>query len=368
MPRVLIAPVTVTPTKPLTPSHIKGLLWVDVMYRATAALADTTYRYSNTTYNVTAQTLGYWEFLDRTIGDTDYSAQTEEELGESYMRFQAEGRRPPFAALRPYLRAVESSGWVHPASARLLELWTGHFARLGLHDPGLTTVRHPAFGLEELIDHLAARDLCLDCRPDNGPVYLDLTRYGMPLRQIVTRECQPNYLAGALRELVPLATSYDRTVLVHDRELTDDYLLLQRLLGVLGAEVVRDAVTRVPVDGVIRSSRFGGWHGYTVPSLVETCGDADPEVLRLGMRLYFIAVLGRGSDRSFQAALLRQYVDRARTILAGGAGAATHDVVGYLRRHRPRGGLHVDPYRLTSAMLGRRDRAVAGDVAGQVYC
>jgi hypothetical protein len=58
--RVLLAPVTVTPTKPLTPSHLKGLLWTDVMYRATAAVADVTYRYSHTTYNQTEQTLGFW--------------------------------------------------------------------------------------------------------------------------------------------------------------------------------------------------------------------------------------------------------------------------------------------------------------------
>ena len=57
MTRVLIAPVTVSPTKALTPSHIKGLLWVDVMHRATALVADVTYRYSNTTFNTTRQTL-----------------------------------------------------------------------------------------------------------------------------------------------------------------------------------------------------------------------------------------------------------------------------------------------------------------------
>lgn len=47
-PRVLLAPITVTPSKPLTPSHLKGLLWTDVMYRATAQLAEVTYRYSPT--------------------------------------------------------------------------------------------------------------------------------------------------------------------------------------------------------------------------------------------------------------------------------------------------------------------------------
>ena len=86
MTRVLLAPVTVSPTKALTPSHLKGLLWVDVMRRATALVADVTYRYSNTTFNTTRQTLGFWEYLDRTFGDLDYTAHGESELGELYMR------------------------------------------------------------------------------------------------------------------------------------------------------------------------------------------------------------------------------------------------------------------------------------------
>jgi hypothetical protein len=369
MTRVLIAPVTVTPTKALTPSHVKGLLWVDVMYRATALTAETTYRYSTTTYNVTAQTLGYWEYLDRAVGDTDFSGYGEEELSAWYVRYQAEERRAPAAALRPYLLAVEQTGWVHPASARLLELWAGHYARLGLHDPGLTEVQPPGLTVEETIEQLSVRALCLDCRGDGGPVYLDLTRHGMPLRQIVDRAGQPNFLTAALRELVPLVHRYDEIVLVHDRELTQDYLLLQRLLGLLGGTVVRDCVDRVPIDGVVRSSRFGGQQGHTVPALLDMCAEVEPDVLRLGLRLYFIAVLGRGRDQSFRADLLRQNMDRARRLLRRGEPARPEsEVVGFLERHRSTGNRHVDPYRLTSALLNRRSRAQVPDLAERVYC
>ncbi|MEU2225598.1 hypothetical protein [Streptomyces sp. NPDC018347] len=51
--RVLLAPITVTPSKPLTPSHLKGLLWTDVMHRATRPLAEVTHRCSHTTYHPT---------------------------------------------------------------------------------------------------------------------------------------------------------------------------------------------------------------------------------------------------------------------------------------------------------------------------
>lgn len=367
MKRVLIAPVTVTPTKALTPSHLKGLFWVDVMYRATSLTAETTYRYSNTAYNTTMQTLGYWEFLDRTLGDIDYSAYREEELGELYVRYQAEEQRVPFAALRPYLRAVEDTGWIHQASARLLSLWAAYYRRLGLYDPGLTEVQPSPMGLEEMIDHLAARDLALDNRPTAGPVYVDATRSGLPLRQIITRDGQPNYLTSALRELVPLVEDYDEIVLVHDRELTADYVLLQRVLGALGGNAVRVTVDRVPIDGVVRSSRHGGWQGHTLPALLAACGDTEPEVLRLGMRLYFIAMLGKGQGQSLRMDLLRQSLNKARRLLAADSPRLAAGFAAYLGRFR-RDTVHVDPYRLTSALLTKHNKPPVKEMIEQVYC
>lgn len=371
MTRVLLAPVTVSPTKALTPSHLKGLLWVDVMRRATALVADVTYRYSNTTFNTTRQTLGFWEYLDRTFGDLDYTAHGESELGELYMRYQAEPVRAPFAALRPYLRAVEETGWVHPASARLLGLWAGYYERLGMYDPGLTRVQPPEICLAELLDLLSARGLCLDERPSGGPVYLDGTRYGLPLRQIVSPEGQPNYLAGTLRELVPLTARYDEIVLVHDRELTEDYVLLDRILGAFGGNAVRVAVDRVPIDGVVKSSRYGGWQGHTLPTMFDACDGAGSEALRLGIRMHFITVLGKGGGESFHQELLRRTVKRAGRLLAAAdgrtpplSGAGLAQYVG-----RCTGGTrHVDPYRLTAEMLTRHRNPPVRELIEQVYC
>lgn len=368
--RVLIAPVTVSPTKALTPSHLKGLLWVDVMLRATALVAEVDYRYSVTTSSMTRQTLGFWEYLDRTFGDLDYAGHGEEELGELYIRYQAEPDRAPFAALRPYLHAVEESGWVHPASARLLDLWAGYYARLGMHDPGLARIQPPEMGLPELLDTLTARSLCLDCRPDGGPIYLDGTRYGLPLRQIVSPEGQPNYLAGTLRELVPSAARYDEIVLVHDRELTEDYVLLQRVLGVLGANAVRLAVDRVPIDGVVKASRYGGWQGHTLPAMLATCEAAGTEALRLGMRMHFIAVLGKGGSESFRHEVLRRTVDRAGRLLATADDSALPsgaELAKYVARYTG-AKQYVDPYRLTAEMLTRRRNPPVRDLIEQVYC
>ncbi|WP_241746235.1 hypothetical protein [Streptomyces lydicus] len=366
-PRVLLAPITVTPSKPLTPSHLKGLLWTDVMYRASAGLTDVTYRYSPTTYHLTEQTLGFWEYLDRTEGDADYSALSEEQIGELYVAHRAEGRRADVTALRPYAEAVEQHGWVHPAGARVLELWAAHYRRLGMHDPGLRAHQPPALGLEEAIGRLASRGLCLDLRAHGSPVFLDATRYGLPLRQIVDPHGRPNYLACVLRELLPLAPGFDETVLLCDRELEADYLLLQRVLSTCGATVRRVTLGRVPLDGHIRSARHGGWQGCTTGALLEQAGaEYDDPVLRLGMRLYFIAVLGAGQQQSFRHEVLRQSLARAARLLSAGNAPDPAPIPEVLARHRG-DHLHVNPYRLTAGLLTRHRPPPAQELLKAVY-
>ncbi len=365
--RVLLAPITVTPSKPLTPSHLKGLLWTDVMYRATAQLADVTYRYSPTTYHRTEQTLGFWEYLDRTVGDADYSGLSEERIGEMYVGFRTEGRRADAAALRPYADAVELHGWVHPASTRVLELWAAHYKQLGMHDPGLLAHQPPGLGLEEVVDRLGSLGMCLDLRSYGGPVFLDATRHGLPLRQIVDAQSRPNYLACALRELVPLAPQFDEIVLLYDRELEPDYLLLERTLSAFGATVRRVTLGRVPIDGQIRSARHGDWHGHTAAALLGgAAAEYDEEVLRLGMRLYFIAVLGPGQQQSFGHDVLRQSLTRAARLLSGGRDTDPAPLPEVMARHRG-DHLYVNPYRLTSSLLAKRRPAPAHGLLTAVY-
>ncbi|MET9496316.1 hypothetical protein [Streptomyces sp. NPDC006552] len=354
--KVLIAPITVTPSKPLTPSHLKGLFWTDVMYRATAQLADVTYRYSHTTYHPTEQTLGFWEYLDRTRGDTDYALLSEEDIGELYVGYRAEGRSVTAEDVRPYADAVENNGFVHPAGARVLRLWSDHYRRLGLHDPGLLAHQPPGLGLEEMVDTLTGLGMGLDQRGVGGPVFLDATRFGLPLRQVITADGRPNYLACALRELLPLAACHDEVVVLYDRELDPDYQLLERVLTRQGPTVHRVPIGRVPIDGKVTSARHGGWHDHTVAALLRSAGEEyDPAVLRLGMRLYFIALLGPGQRESFRHDLLRKSLARAGQLLRRAEDVPPcepGDLARLLAAHR-RDHTHVDPYRLTSSLLGR---------------
>ncbi len=367
-PRVLIAPVTVTPTKALGLSHVKGLLWVDVMYRATRLLADADYLYSHTAFNITRQTAGFWEYLDRACPDIDPARCTEDDVGRLYTAFQAQPSPPPDEALQPYVRAVEEIGWTHPVSRRVLEIWRGHYDWLGLYDPGITRTTPPRMGLEEVVEYLAKRGLCLDARRDGGPVYLDATAQGLPLRPVTSAGGHPNYLGCALRDLVPMLERYDEIVLVHDRELTEDYILLQKIFGALGAETHRLCLSRVPLDGIVRSSRHGVDHRHTVAGLADELGDyGTPEAVRLGIRLYFIAGLGKGSGQSFRMDLLREFIDRAGKLLARDDAPDAPDTEAFVRRNTG-GRAFVDAYRLTSALLGRHRRVPLRVLTSSVYC
>lgn len=356
---LLVAPIAITPTKALTPSHVKGLLWLDVLCRATALAGEqVTCLWNLRPYNVTKQTLEYWEYLDRVNGrDTDYSAWGELELSMPYVEMHATGAQGPFADLRPYLEAVEADGYLHPASRRLLEIWGGHLEQLAIEDHGLTRNEAPGLAVEGVIEELLRRSLCLDHRAYGGPAFLDATAAGLPLRQGIAAEGHANYILCALRELLPMLPGHDRVLLVHDKEIEADYVLLERVLEAFGADVSRLSIGRVPIDGKVQSSRYGGWERYMVDALYEAAtAEFEPLEFQLAMRLYFIAVLSRDSAQPLRLEVLRKQLRRARRLLdaAGDDGAAggEGDLPEFLASHRTGGG-YVDPYRVTASLLDK---------------
>jgi hypothetical protein len=331
------------------------MLWVDVMQKTTAQFADVDCLYSHLTANGSEQTVGFWEFLDREAGDADFSVHSEQEIGELYLRYHSQTSKPSHSALSPYLRAVENRSWVHPVSKRLHQIWSAHAAALRVHDPGLICDKWSAMPVEALIQRLAECDLCVDLRSKGGALYLDLTAEGIPLRQVITTEGHSNYLISLLRELVPQIQSYDHLILIHDRELHADYLLLQRILMRLGASVDRVPISRVAIDGVVQSTRHGGWQGYTASDLTSNLMKvADLPSIRLGMRLYFIATLGKGKPGSFNIGLLERAVRRAKSLISTADNRHSEESVeSFLHRCAGRK-KYVDPYKVTSGLLSKR--------------
>jgi hypothetical protein len=348
---VLLAPVTVGPTKPLTPSHLKALLSMDMVHRATATFADVTHVYHPVAHTGSRQVAGFWEYLDRHHPGLAFGGCTEEEIGELYGEFQRD-ERVPYAALEPVVRRA-GTGWVHPASARLLDLWEGHYRTLGMLNPRLGRTGPGRMPATELIELLARNDLCIDGRPLGAPVYLDATAAGLPLRVLVGPDGQANYLMSTLCEIVPLLADHDHVVLAHDPEIRADYRTIAHVLTALGAAVSRLEFTRVPLDGVARSTRFGGWQGYTVGALSgPLIAEFGAPAFALGIRLYLLAGLDRTGRESFSVRHLRRWVHRASRLLAtyrGRPGDAAGISLSALAGRLP----YVDPYRLVTTLLSR---------------
>lgn len=344
-PRILLAPVTVSPTKPLTPSHLKVLLSMDIVDRATATFADVTHVYQPLAHAASRQVAGFWEYLDRNHPDLRPEICTEERIGELYGDYQR-ADRVPYEVLDPVVRRA-AAGWAHPVSTRLLDLWDEHYRTLGMVYP----VPHLGYRMPaaELIDLLAANNLCIDGRPLGAPVYLDATAVGLPLRVMVGADGQANYLMSTLSELVPLLAGHDHVVLAHDTEIRADYRTIAHVLSVLGTPVSRLEFTRVPIGGVAQSTRFGGWQGYTVGALAEPLvGEFGAPAFALGYRLYLLAGLDRAGRESFSTKHLRRWVHRARQLVEDHAQVNAVDLSALAGRE-----LFVDPYRVVTTLLGR---------------
>ncbi|MBQ0965554.1 MULTISPECIES: hypothetical protein [Streptomyces] len=353
---LVVAPVTITPTKPLTPTHVKGLLWTDVLVKASARTGGVRLVWNNRMATVTTQATAFWHHLELTEPHTDWSRESETAIGERYVRFHAEHRRADPDAVGVRLARADRDGWIHPAGLRMLHLWQAQLDLLGVGGLGLTTDRPLATTAGAMLDTLAARGLLLDHRRYGGPVHLDGPRWGLPLRQLVGADGHPNYLLPILRELIPMIGPRRRFLLVHDDGITADYLLLERVLAEFGARTARLSLSRVPVGGTARSSRYGGWRGSTLGDLSAVSGSADRAAYRLGMRLYFVGTLHRRSAQPFRMGLLRRCVGRAARLLdraaAGDADPNRWTAADPPARLRAPHG-YVDPYRLTASLLGR---------------
>lgn len=364
MDRILVAPITISPTKPLTPTHLNYLLSIDMLSRATAVIADVTCVYDHLAFADGHQTVAFWEYLDRVWPGADFGDAEERWIGELYKCHHAEPIPAPAARLRPYIERVRGQRWMHPSALRVLDIWESHYQTLNLAGPHTAGPMPPRLADGVLIDELLARDLCIDGRPLAAQVYLDLTAQGIPLRALVSPDGQANYLVCVLGQLIPLASDYDLTVLMYDRAMRDDYVMIERVLRAFGASTARVEVSRVPIGGVAVSSRHGGWEDYLLPE-VRAAANGDDAAFQLGARLYLNAVFGRGSQSSFLLTELRRWVARARRLLD--APAAGCDQAEFLRGLAREAG-YVDPYRLTSRLLSKDPAVPVRTLIESVYC
>lgn len=348
--RVLyLAPIAVTPTKPLTPTHLKGLLSVDLLERATRRVRPVVYEVNRTPCDLSCQTLDFWSWLEAepraAVADLDDVG-----IGQLYVGYhRSTAAKPPATA---ELIARVERGYIHPVSKRLLDIWKAQYALLGLRDPGLDTARPLETTRTEVYAVLQRNGWLLDQRAFGGPTYLDLTDQGLPLRPLVDPLGRDNYLLSLLRELLARAAGTEDVALLCDKELAADYQLLERVLVGTGRAAFSISMPRISLPGVGQgSARQGGWEDYTVSRLTERfLPKHSVDAFKLGLRLYLLVGQGPGCKEPFRFDLLERFIRRAQRLLDTPA-RASRDAGLNLLRNLSEGRGFVDPYRVASALL-----------------
>lgn len=312
----LYAPVGITPTKPLTPSHLKGLLFFDCIRRLESLLGTGVVWHNRRPWDISLQTLRFWAYLDATAPGQDYTLLSEADIGLRYMQCFQSDTVPQQPVLERYIQRIESEGYVHPSSVRVLDLWRGVFDVLGLDGAALVCSEPFLESQQGVLDRLAGLGLLLDQRSCGGAVFLDLTDQGQALRSLVSEQGLPNYLMAILRDIWARAADHTEICLYHDIGVERDYVLLERLLQLSGVSTRRIAFNRVAVEGKVLSARQGGWQYFTAADILQRVagGYSAPEI-RLGFLLYFLFDDGIRRPKNYSDAGLAQALLRAREIL-----------------------------------------------------
>jgi hypothetical protein len=313
---ILLAPVLITPTKPLTPSHVKGLLWLDTLYRTTSRIQQVTQLNNRRPFDITIQTVGFWAYLDSNFPNKDYTAVTEQWIGEQYIQFHLEYNQIEWEKIAEYRQHVEEDGWIHPSSKRILNIWQEYYKLLNINTDWLWENTPLVYSVDDVIEKLNNAGCLLDLRKMGGPIYIDFTQDGIPLRQIMDNNGIENYLLCILRELLHHTSNYNKIILLCDEDIMFDYLILAKVLNQFGVEVLRFSIGRVSLDGKILSSRYGGWQNYTFDNFIDQyLYRYSKEVFQVGARLYFIAYLGKISKQPFSFSHIDNCMKKAARLL-----------------------------------------------------
>ena len=355
-------PVGITPTKPLTPTHVRGLLHLDGLVRLHRRLGPARVAHNRRLWDLSQQTLQFWHWLDTHHAGTDFQGLSDDQVGHLYLQCAKSGHKVPSDELLALWRRTHDEGHVHPASQALLKHWLPQLDHIGV-DAGTLLAEHtPAATEGELLDTLASLGLLIDQRGVGGGVYVDMTFHGFGLRQIVSEDGVPNYMHGLLREAIHLPRQgAARMNLFCDGSVERDFMLIQRVLEGLGSRVTRISFPRVLMDGQPLSYRQDGGF-YTLSSMLERdAGRHTRREMRLALRLLFLQMHGIKRAFDFRWDALDRACALARRVIEqiGDAACMTDDEAqGLWRRLQCNDGTMNLLAALTRLASPREDRAV----------
>jgi len=322
------------PVRPPTLSSIKALLWADALTRSTRLIRPVATGYRA---HFDTETLGFWEFLDRSTRGRRFEELDAADLSALYRKYRLQPWRPPPESLAPYAREV-AAGWIHPAGLRILELFTEYARELNATG---------AFRLDGTVEQPANAQsparitgLASGATPTMLAAAEVAEAYGRPA---------PPHILRALHELAPAMRRAEPIVVLHDTRSTNDYVVLAQAVARHASAVRRLALGDLSDDlpGAASPATLADLDRI-VAHARQTHGDA---AMHLGLRLYFLAVAGRGERHRLHPGLLSRWISRAGHLLEHAQNTAA-DVAEALVRSTTHG--YVSPHRLTSELLSRR--------------
>ncbi|HEU4728920.1 MAG TPA: hypothetical protein VFT22_13545 [Kofleriaceae bacterium] len=364
--RSLVFGVGFSPTKPLLPTHLKGLIWLDLALRATRAVVpvDCIANATRALWDATIQCIRFWAALDAdpaTSSPRYFDDKDDTWIGEEYVR---KSRAP--AEVSPELLAAYRGrlerGWTHPSARRILEHWQAQYEVMGITTPRAELTSAAAPPSAEIVEQLRRLDCAIDLRPWSGGVYVDATAAGLPLRPLIDELGRENYLMQILGVVLGLAGAYDRISILYDAPTALDFRIVAQVLSRLGKRALLIEAERIDTPGIAGTSRAGGWKPCTCAAILERYVPRYPlEVVRLGLRLYFIMYVPLASKAEFSYDLLDRAMRKARAVSraierAGAAPSAPPEEIASVvepltrRRFFERVGL-IDPHALLSLLL-----------------
>lgn len=309
--RYVIYPIHIASTKPLTPTHVRHLLYVDCLYRGLKAKgADVVYPYNRLRMDVTPQVLK----LEQYIESKQLSVTNAEEVGGAYVQMTNEGYALSQGRISEMRKEREESLSGNSYYKSILPEWVEQHNFLRMHDPGLTQAEPFKLSLEGVIEKLKGISMILDSRKQGENVYIDLTDEGIKLRHLCSSVLSDyNYLGTMLRELLALRKEGDVFVFIFDDELLGDFFILQRVLEKLGHKVYKIQTNRILLEGKALSSRHGGWEKYSLGRVLAFLQDKGytQDEIALGLRFYYLGFI----PKSFEYRDLEKYTQKARFVL-----------------------------------------------------
>lgn len=265
--KTYLVPVHVDPVKPMNPSHLRHILYVDFLYRQFKALGhDVVYLYNRVYFDVSNQVVKLAKFLE----SRKSKVETSLDIGLQYIQMTSE--RFEIDADTLYEERAQQQTHLHgyPYYSILLEDWKREHELLDVFDPGFRSPRRIRLTVQEVSTVLNDLGVIFDARRIDGNIYLDLTPEGLPMRKIIgVNEYSYNYLFIVLRELFEYVKKGDEVYFVFDPDLSLDYELLKRVLKKYGCHVFNLTTSRISLGGKIQSARKGGWQGYTTEDILH---------------------------------------------------------------------------------------------------